>query len=345
MINCTKDHISPQIFNMTANIIFERDWEELRGKISLGLCCINNTLRKKKPPIFAGRTCIRKNFSLELAHERGLQNVKDIKTLIEWNRDNGIRCFRVGSDLLPHFTDKEIDSYSMDFVLNDLKQAGDLANSLGHRIVMHPGQYNQVGAKDEKVFESTIRDLSHHADILDGMGIDQNGVLIVHGGGTYGEKDTTKRRWIERFDDLPRKVKDRLIIENCERQYNTRDCLDISQACKIPVVFDFHHYDCWDTLQNGKQEDILDLAPEIIESWGERQVLMHVSEQGEGKVGHHSDFINKIPDDLFNIIEDHGIHVDLEVEAKGKEEAIFKLYAKYPELFSNRLQRSNPGQK
>lgn len=298
---------------------------------------------KKKPSIFCGRTCIRKNFTIELAKEKGLQNIKDIKTLIEWNRDNGIRCLRIGSDLLPHFTDLEVKKYDMDFAIPDLKVAGDLANSLGHRIVMHPGQYNNVGSPHEKVFESTISDLSYHADILDGMGIDSNGVLIVHGGGTYNDKEATTRRWIEQFDDLPKKVKGRLVLENCERQYNTRDCLEIARECKIPMIFDFHHYECWNILhKEEEQESIKDLAPEIIESWGNRQILMHVSEQGHGKTGHHSNYIEKIPDELFDMIEDHGIHVDLEVEAKAKEKAINELYKGYPELFSNVHELSNP---
>jgi len=317
-------------------IEFEHEWDDIRGKISLGLCCINTVLRTQKPPVFCSRTCIRKNFTVDLAKERGLQNVKDIYKLIEWNRDNGIRCLRLSSDIFPHFTDKETEPYDIDFAIDDLKRAGDLANSLKHRIVMHPGQYNQVGANTKTVYESTVKDLSHHADILDSMGIDSNGVLIVHGGGTYGDKESTIRRWIEQFDDLPRKVKDRLVIENCERQYSTRDCLTISEECKIPVVFDFHHYECWSQLHSEvKQESIRDLAPEIIESWKDRNVLMHVSEQGDGKTGHHSDYVKYIPDDLFDIIEEYKISIDLEVEAKMKERAIFRLYDKYPGLFNS----------
>ena len=160
--------------------------------------------------------------------------------------------------------------------------------------------------------------------------------MIVHGGGTYGDKETTTRRWIEQYDDLPRKVKNRLVLENCERQYSTRNCLDISEECGIPVVFDFHHYDCYSKIyEDEEQESISDLAPEIIETWGDKRVLMHVSEQGEGKIGHHSDYIEKIPDDLLNILEENpSLEIDLEVEAKMKEQAIIKLYKTYPKLFN-----------
>lgn len=309
-------------------------YKNIKGNLSLGLCCINTELRTKTPPVFCSRTCIRRNFTVELAKERALQNVKDISKLINWNNDNGIRCLRLSSDIFPHFTDKQTEKYDIDFAREDLLKAGTLAKKFSHRILMHPGQYNQIGAKSSDVYESTVADLSHHADILDAMGVDcEDGVLIVHGGGTYGDKETTMRRWIDQFSDLPRKVKNRLVLENCERQYSIRDCLSISEECRIPVVFDFHHYDCWNIIKDEDQESIMDLVPEIIESWRDRSVLMHVSEQGEGKIGHHSDYIETIPKEIFQIIDEYGIHIDLEIEAKMKEQAIFKLYNKYPLIF------------
>ena len=314
-------------------IEFEHDWKDLNGRLKLGLCCINTQLRKES--IYCSRTCIRRNFTVEKAKELATKNVKDIIKLIEWNKNNNIQCLRLSSDMFPHFTDSETEKYTIDFAKEDLKKAGDLANSLGHRIVMHPGQYNQVGAKSKNIYDKTVEDLSHHADILDSMGIGDDGVIIVHGGGTYGDKETTIRRWIDQYDDLPRKVKNRLVLENCERQYSIRDCLNISEECGIPVVFDFHHYDCYSLIhKDEKQEDITDLASEIIETWNKRRVLMHVSEQGKGRIGHHSDYIEKIPDNLLHILEDNPtLNIDLEVEAKMKEKAIDRLYKKYPELF------------
>jgi len=313
---------------------FERDWDSIRGRLSLGLCCINTILRKQKPPVFCSRTLNRENFSVELAKERALNNVCDIIKLIEWNHENNIRCLRLSSDIFPHFTDTETEKYTIDFAREKLKEAGDLAKKYGHRVVMHPGQYNQVGAIDPAVFQKTVEDLSHHADILDTMGIDNNGILIVHGGGTYGDKETTIKRWISQFKLLPQNVKNRLVIENCERQYSTRDCLYISKECGIPVVFDFHHYECMSLIYPKTQELIHLLVPDIIKSWGDRTVLMHVSEQGSGKIGHHSDYISKLPDALLNMLEDYPtLRIDLEVEAKMKEQAILRLYEKYPQLF------------
>jgi len=59
---------------------------------------------------------------------------------------------------------------------------------------------------------------------------------------------------------------------------------------------------------------------------------VHVSEQGPGKCGHHSDFIETIPEYLLEIPNKYNINIDIMIEAKMKEQAIFKLYNKYPEL-------------
>jgi UV DNA damage endonuclease len=297
--------------------------------ISLGLCCINTELRKKN--IFNSRTCVRKTFTVEKAKKLALQNVRDLIPMIEYNYKNKIRCFRLSSDMFPHFTDDEVESYTIDFAREDLKKAGDLANQYKQRILMHPGQYNQVGANDRKIFEKTIKDLSHHADILDAMGIDDNGVLIVHGGGSYNDKEKTMERWIRQFHELPEKVRKRLVIENCERQYCVKDCLYISSQCNIPVVFDIHHYYCWSFLKfPEKQDSLYDLLPNVIETWGERRPVMHISQsrEGEKNICAHSDYITTI-DPIFFWLK---VEIDLEVEAKMKEQAIFRLKEKYKNL-------------
>lgn len=304
--------------------------------IDLGLCCINTQLRAHKPPVFCSRSCTRATFTVERALQLATQNVADISTMIEWNERHGIRCFRLSSDLFPHFTDTVTERYTIDFAREALHQAGSLANQYGHRIVMHPGQYNQVASKSLDVFVKTIEDLSHHADILDAMNIDLDGVLIVHGGGTYGDKTRTIQRWIDHFDDLPHKVKRRLVIENCEHQYSTTDCLEIASRINIPVVFDFHHYNCYSLLHSDPQPSVEELLPQVVETWtrDHRTPLMHISEQGEGRVGHHSDFIECLPDSLLTYLGAHpNQHIDLEVEAKMKEQAIFRLANRYPFLF------------
>ncbi len=52
---------------------------------------------------------------------------------------------------------------------------------------------------------------------------------------------------------------------------------------------------------------------------------MHISSQGEGKIGHHSEYIEEIPEYVIEIKEG----IDLMVEAKRKEKAIKRLKERY----------------
>ena len=298
--------------------------------LRLGLCCINNSLRKKD--IFCSRTLIARTYTLPKAKELVSKNLADLKTILEWNTQNHIQLYRLSSDMFPRITDsvipkeERLDVADFKHVLFDI---GQYAISNKHRITMHPGQYNQVGAESQKVFDRTVEDLTIHSQILDFMGMDDNAILTVHGGGVYGDKEKTTRRWIEQFDDLPRCVKNRLVIENCERQYNVEDVLYISDETKIPVIFDSHHFNCYNQIYNT---DFVaeDYIPFIIESWRSRRMAVHISDQKENsRIGSHSDFIEEIPSYFLSIPEIYGVGVDIEVEAKAKEEAIFKLYKKY----------------
>ena len=79
--------------------------------VQLGLCCLNNRLRKEKPPIFSSRQMIVRTINekgTDVLKEKILQNLKDTIKLIEWNEENGIRVLRMSSHLFPHKTNPKI---------------------------------------------------------------------------------------------------------------------------------------------------------------------------------------------------------------------------------------------
>lgn len=77
-------------------------------------------------------------------------NVRDLKTLIQWNEDNKIRFMRMSSEMFP-FASHAKYGYSLDFADAELKEAGDLAKKYGHRLTMHPGQVSPVLPKTTRV--------------------------------------------------------------------------------------------------------------------------------------------------------------------------------------------------
>ena len=306
--------------------------------IQLGLCCLNIELREKKPTIFSSR-----RVTLKTLEEKGvdnlknkiINNLKDVLKMIQWNEDNGIKVFRLSSEIFPHYSNKKAESYTLDFAVDLLKEIGKKSKEVNQRLTFHPGPYNCLGSPYDDVIEHTIRDLKYHADILDIMELDQNSVMVIHGGGIYKNKDKTIDRWCDNYEKMPNNIKKRLVLENCEKNFSIEDCLKVSEKVNVPIVFDTHHYNCYKKLHpDEKFEEPEYYIPKILETWNRRniKVKFHVSEQGMGKIGHHSDYVEILPEYLLEIPEKYGQPIDIMIEAKMKEKSIMKLYDKYPYL-------------
>ena len=313
-------------------------------QIRLGLCCLNEELREEG--IFTSRKMIIRTINqeggLDKLKEKIKQNLKDVVKLIEWNYEHGIKVLRLSSELFPHKSNPKVEDYSFDEFDDLLKNIGIAAKKYGHRLTFHPGQYNVVGTPRKDVYEKTICDLMYHAEVLERIGT-EDAVMVVHGGGVYGDKEKTKERWCKQYNELPEKIKKYLVLENCEKCYSIKDCLEISRKINIPVVFDTHHYECYKKLHpNEDIEEPKEYIKDILDTWKRRgiRVKMHISEQGKGRIGHHSDYIEEIPDYILEIPSKYSTNIDVMIEAKRKEKAILKLYKKYPFLMCSSEQKN-----
>ena len=306
--------------------------------VQLGLCCLNTILRTQKPPVFASRKMIIRTIEeqgIEVLQEKIVQNLRDVLTMMDWNEANGIKVFRLSSELFPHKSNPNVEDYSFEFAKDLLNQIGAKSRLYNQRLTFHPGQYNVVGTPNKKYFEQTIVDLKYHADVLDLIDAGKDSVMVVHGGGIYGDKDATIKRWCEQYMLLPNNVRARLVLENCEKCFSIEDCLKVSETVNIPVVFDTHHYSCYCQLHPEENFlPVVEYIPRILASWKRRDIKpkFHVSEQGSGRVGHHSDYIDEIPGYLREIPARYGFEIDIMIEAKMKEQSIIRLYEKYPEM-------------
>lgn len=303
--------------------------------VQLGLCCMNTTLKKNKPPVYCSRRMIMRTIKekgIDVLKEKIIKNLEDLLIMIQWNEDNGIKVFRLSSELFVHKTNPRVEDYTFDFAIPLLKKIGALARSYNQRLTFHPGQFNVLASINPKALEHTINDLEYHADVLDLLGMNKHSVMVIHGGGTYGDIEATKQRWCENYKKLPNKIKRRLVLENCERNFSIVDCLDVSKKCGVPIVFDTHHFNCYTRLHPDESFETAEYyIPLILETWKDIKPKFHVSEQGDGRVGKHSDYIEILPEYLLEIPERYGVNIDIMIEAKMKELSIEKLYEKYPQ--------------
>lgn len=310
----------------------------IKKPIQLGLCCMNTELRGLKNPIYCSRRIIIRIIDVKGIKElkrRILLNLEDLYKMLVWNENNGIRVFRLSSELFQHKTNPKVPDYDYDFAVDHLKKIGEYAREKRHRLTFHPGQYNQLAAINPKVYKHTLEDLQYHAEVLDLMGLGKDSVMVIHGGGTFEDKKGTKKAWAENYCILPDNIQNRLVLENCEYSYSIEDCLDINHFCGVPIVFDTHHHECYKIIHPEEQFlDTREYIPLILETWEASGIKpkFHVSEQGNGRIGKHSDFVETIPEYLLEIPEKYGVEIDIMIEAKAKEQSIKHLYKKYPQL-------------
>ena len=147
--------------------------------------------------------------------------------MINWNYKNGIRIMRMSSEMMPHYTNPKTKSYSYDFVKKDLEDIGRLSRLYKQRLTFHPGQYNILSTKNENVFQMTKNDLEWHSSVMDTMNLDQDSVIVIHGGGIYDNKEEAIQRFIKNFYRLNESTQKRLVLENCEKCYNIIDVMGV----------------------------------------------------------------------------------------------------------------------
>jgi len=297
-----------------------------RGR--LGYACLNTVLRAQKPSIFCSRTCRISTITDEekgmpYLKEIGRQNMADLKEIIEWNAAHHIYFMRMSSEMFPFAGHKEY-GYSLEYAEKELKEAGDTAKRLGVRLTTHPGQFNQLGSPRRPVVENTFRDLEYHNEMMDRMGLDQDSVMIIHGGGVYNDKPTTIERFKTVYQELSQGVKNRLVLENDEMCFNVDDLLPICEELNIPLVLDYHH----DWIYPSSQS-LEELMPRILATWEKKGIRtkFHLSEPRRGaetlmERRAHADRCQNLPSPLPD-------DIDLMIEAKDKEQAVFHLFRRY----------------
>ncbi|CAA19577.1 endonuclease Uve1 [Schizosaccharomyces pombe] len=304
-----------------------------RGR--LGYACLNTILRSMKERVFCSRTCrittIQRD-GLESVKQLGTQNVLDLIKLVEWNHNFGIHFMRVSSDLFP-FASHAKYGYTLEFAQSHLEEVGKLANKYNHRLTMHPGQYTQIASPREVVVDSAIRDLAYHDEILSRMKLNEqlnkDAVLIIHLGGTFEGKKETLDRFRKNYQRLSDSVKARLVLENDDVSWSVQDLLPLCQELNIPLVLDWHHHNIVPgTLREGSL-DLMPLIPTIRETWTRKGITQkqHYSESADPtaisgmKRRAHSDRVFDFPP--------CDPTMDLMIEAKEKEQAVFELCRRY----------------
>ncbi|NLF21481.1 MAG: UV DNA damage repair endonuclease UvsE [Clostridiaceae bacterium] len=281
--------------------------------MSIGYACLAVAL-----PGSEIKSCTLKNATEERLYDLIAHNLNALETMVDYNLRNGIRLYRISSDLIPFGSSVALELPWADRFSERLASIGEKIRHGDMRVSLHPGQYTVLNSPIEDVAARAVLDLDYHARILDAFGLDSTHKIVLHLGGVYGDKATAKQRFVERFAKLSDAVKQRLILENDGSLFHIEDVLETAALAGIPVVYDNLHNET-NPADPGRTD--ADWIAEAASTWGalDGRQKIHYSQQNPAKsTGAHSETIH-LPAflDFYHQLPDQTIDIMLEVKDKN----------------------------
>jgi UV DNA damage endonuclease len=298
---------------------------------NLGYACINKTLGDlpKSKRTTTNRSMIKRTYKargISYASELALQNLRDLRKILEWNLQHNIYFYRLSSDIVPWASEYKLtDMPNFGAVHAAALSAGNFARKHNMRLTSHPGPFNKLASPKERVFQLTKTDLSVHGDLFDLIGLPRTpyAKLNIHVGAAYGDKPFALDNFCRNFERLPENVRSRLTVENDDKQslYSTKELYEgVYKRIGIPIVFDYHHH----MLHPGEQteQEALELA---LSTWPKSITpVVHYAESRSVEYNNPKIKPQAHSDKIIGPINDYGHCIDIMIEAKHKEQALLK---------------------
>lgn len=261
-----------------------------------------------------------KSYSEELLISKVKNNLGCLKKILEFNVKHNLLFFRISSDVVP-FASHPICKFDWaGYFKKELISIGKFIKLHDIRISMHPDQFVLINAKDKKIVERSISELSYHCQLLDSMKLDYTAKVQIHVGGVYGEKEKSIARFVKNYKKLPKEIRRRLVIENDHRSYSLKDCLFINKKTKVPIIFDAYHHLC---LNNG--ESFKEAISSVTKTWNKNDGKPMIDYSNEGdKKGVHAKSVDLVEIKKF-LRETKGYVFDIMLEVKDKEKSALKV--------------------
>ncbi|WP_338652834.1 UV DNA damage repair endonuclease UvsE [Sporosarcina sp. FSL K6-1540] len=254
-----------------------------------------------------------------------LSNLHNTLRLLKHNVASDIHFYRLTSRLIPLANHEELLKWNyIKPLIEPLREIGDFAKKHKIRVDFHPDHFVLINSKEKHILKNSISTLKLHYLLLKAMGIDPTHRCVMHVGGNYKETELSLERFVDNWMDVPKRIQNMIMLENDDTSFTLEDTLYLCEKLDIPLVFDYHHHLAhhlgtnWETNWNR-----------VIQTWRHSplSIKMHISSPKSDKAfRHHSDYVDI--DMFFRFL--HEIkgsipRIDCMIEAKKKDEALFKL--------------------
>ncbi|RED63105.1 UV DNA damage repair endonuclease UvsE [Cohnella lupini] len=280
---------------------------------------------------------------LERIAEENLQNTL---RLLKHNRYLGVHVYRLTSKLIPLATHEDLQDWDPYPTLAPaFAEVGEFVREHDMRVSFHPDHFTVLSTPRSEVFRKSVIDLNHHVRMLEAMGLDGRATNNIHVGGSYGDKETSGRRFIEQFRTIEPRITRRITLENDDKTFTASETLNIAEEAGVPMVLDIHH-----DAVNPSEEEATALWARIRATWDRfpwnvehansplsLPPKLHMSSpKSESDPRGHADHIDLEPLIKFlYAIANTTPAIDVMIEAKRKDEALLKLMDDFREIEAN----------
>src|SRR3954449_8774344 len=171
-----------------------------------------------------------------------------LEAILDYLEDNAIGFYRMATGLAPYASHPDLAQFRDQprECAERLAELGARANAKGIRLSTHPGQYTVLNSEDERVAALAVDELEVQAEILDGMGLGPEAVVVLHVGGAARGTAAGLDRFARGFERLSDAARARLVVENDDRAFGVADVVALANRIGRPVVFDVLHHHCHD---------------------------------------------------------------------------------------------------
>lgn len=247
-------------------------------------------------------------------------NLTSLDRILRFNAEHGVHLFRVGSQFIPFASHQAFPYDWRSEHAPRLRRLAAVARRTGQRLSIHPGQYTVPGSPDQRIRRASLAELRYAAALIDILSPD-DGVVVIHVGGAYGDKPASARRFIDALKDEPDILR-HLALENDERIWSAAEVIPIARALGVPAIIDTLHH----RLNPGKLTLPAAIA-QTLPTWdaAHGRPKLHISSQDPTKnPGAHAYAVDPADwDHLLAALHQAGAtHADIMLESKGKEQSL-----------------------
>lgn len=254
------------------------------------------------------------------------KNLHNCLRLLRYNLEHDISFFRFSSKLLPLGTHEVLDDIDIYEPLAEefIAIRTFLQENPNVRVDFHPDHFVILNSPKGEVLQQSIKTLRMHEEILRQFGLDPTHRCVLHVGGKYGDKEKALEQFIHNWGFVPQSIQSMMILENDDKTFTVADTLYLCEKLGVPLVFDLHHHEA-----NNDGASWEKYWERICATWKDSPLpmKMHISSpRSETNFRAHADYIDPVPlQYFFERIKGTVPQVDVMIEAKKKDEALFQL--------------------